>query len=240
MYSVIIPLYNKSNYIKKAVNSVLTQSFEKFELIVVDDASTDDSLGKISEIKDERIKIVLQENHGVSAARNNGVKHSKNPFIAFLDADDWWDKKYLEEMKNLIEDFPDAGLYSSRFWIVKNNKINDSKVDLDKSFKKGYINYCSIYNKTFSQLINSSSVVIKKNVFYDVGGFSESIKKGEDLHLWVKISLGYKIAYLNKNLSFYNQDSAPEFRGSKNLPDIKSNYVYHFTEFSEHEKKIMI
>ena len=109
MFSVIIPLYNKAAYIEKAINSVLAQNFKEFELIIVNDGSTDDSFSKLTVICNRlsvenpeifnKIKIVQQENQGVSTARNNGVKIAKYDYIAFLDADDWWESTFLEEMK---------------------------------------------------------------------------------------------------------------------------------------------
>ena len=95
MFTVVIPLYNKANYIEKAINSVLNQTFTEFEIIVVNDGSTDESLEKIGHFKDARLKIINQENAGVSTARNNGVKEAKYDYVAFLVADDWWDEHFL-------------------------------------------------------------------------------------------------------------------------------------------------
>jgi len=110
MVSVIIPLFNKEVYIKKCIQSVLAQTYSNFELIIVNDGSTDGSLLKVLEFVDSRISFLTQENSGVSIARNNGVSVSKHDYIAFLDADDWWEPTFLEEMKALVETFPDAGI----------------------------------------------------------------------------------------------------------------------------------
>jgi len=149
-FSVIIPLYNKAPYVRKALESVLAQTYTDFELIVVDDGSTDESAnivetmlrkikgyrlevkGKENEVIDYSLeikgeensgaeinayhlspinyKLIRQANTGVAAARNNGVAQAMGDYLAFLDADDWWEPNYLERMAQLIEDYPDAGL----------------------------------------------------------------------------------------------------------------------------------
>jgi glycosyltransferase involved in cell wall biosynthesis len=119
VFSIIIPLYNKAPYIAKAIQSVASQTFQEFELIVIDDGSTDDSYSIARQMLDALNPplggwgAVHQENQGVSTTRNNGVKLAKFPYICFLDADDWWEPTFLEEMKVLIDAFPEAGIYGS-------------------------------------------------------------------------------------------------------------------------------
>src|ERR1041385_1644883 len=111
MFSVVIPLYNKSTHVVKTINSVLNQTFEIFELIVINDGSTDDGPDKVKGFSDKRIRLINQTNAGVSQARNKGVDLASYEYIAFLDADDWWDIHFLEEMKGLIEKYSEAALY---------------------------------------------------------------------------------------------------------------------------------
>ena len=118
MFSVVIPLYNKADYINKSIESVLNQSFVDFELIVVDDGSTDTSAEIAQSFLTDDHKLIRQQNTGVSAARNTGVANARHELIAFLDADDWWEPDFLQEMKFLIESHPEAGLYSSNFYTV--------------------------------------------------------------------------------------------------------------------------
>jgi len=209
MFSLIIPLYNKSDYIAKAVESVLTQSYKNFELIIVNDGSTDNSLEVIESIcksVNSKISLINQKNSGVSSARNNGVKAAKYDYIALLDADDWWDKDFLLEMFNLINDFPDGGLYGCNYYSVKNSKNRVLNVGVEEGFEKGYIDYFKTYSNTFCVPINCSFVVVKKNVFDEVGGFNRNLKFSEDLDLWIRIALKYKVAYLNKHLAYSNQN----------------------------------
>lgn len=209
MFSVIIPLYNKAPYVRKAIESVLAQTYGHFELIIVDDGSTDDSLEvvkKISEFSNFQINIIVQSNQGVSTARNNGVAAATRPYIAFLDADDWWDPHFLEEMNSLIEDFPDAGIYGCRFYIVKNAISKIANVGLSNDFTRGYINYFKTYTRTWCTPFNCSFVVIRKEVFEHTGGFYTKLKFGEDFDLWVRIALHYKIGYTAAAVAFSNQD----------------------------------
>ena len=115
--SVVIPLYNKARYVVRAVNSVLSQSYNDFELIIVNDGSTDGGERLISDIKDPRLHLVNQSNAGVSAARNRGINEAAADHIAFLDADDEWKKGFLESMLNLHSKHPNAGLFASAYEI---------------------------------------------------------------------------------------------------------------------------
>ena len=186
-FVVIIPLYNKSAYIAKAIESVLNQSFGDFELIIINDGSTDDGSEKVKQFSDTRIRLINQPNAGVSAARNYGVDKAKYEYIAFLDADDWWHPNFLEEMKRLIEKYRDAALYGSNFFIVKNGINYSSTVGLDKTFKEGYIDYCEVYASTFCVPINCSFVVVSKKVFLEEHGFKTQLAFGEDFDLWIRI-----------------------------------------------------
>lgn len=236
MFSVIIPLYNKENHILKAVESVLKQTFLFFELIVIDDGSTDNGIKKILHVSDYRLTILKQKNSGVSSARNTGVFNAKNQYILFLDADDWWDIHYLEELKILIKKYPNSCLYSTGFYIVKNGSYQKSRAILEKGFHSEPINYFETYIKTFNQFIFPSNSCIPKHIFELYGGFNIHITHGEDFHFWTKIAIKHPIIYLNKHLTYYNQDVNPENQASKNLPSIKNNYISYFNEFIDAEK----
>lgn len=216
MFSIIIPLYNKSAYIENAIHSVLSQTFQEFELIVVNDGSTDDSFTQVSVISYQlsvenpeqfkKIRIVDQLNQGVSTTRNNGVKLAKYDYIAFLDADDWWDSTYLEEMRNLIENYPEAGIFGSSYFKVKHGKLIPAIIGVAAGFEQGLINYCRVYAKTMYQPLWTGATVIKKEIFLAENGFKTNLKMGEDFDLWLRVALKYPVALLNKPLSYYNQD----------------------------------
>lgn len=237
-FSVIIPLYNKAPYVKKALESVFAQTYTDFELIVVDDGSTDDSASIVQQFIDERLKVkgeetsrtvtstynlspityklsvrlITQSNAGVSAARNNGAAASKGEYVAFLDADDWWDPTFLEKMAELIAKYPEAGLYASNYYYHKDGR-NIVKVDIPT----GYFNYPKEYYKNFAMPITSISVVIPRAIFNVLRGFPLGIKLGEDFLLWAKIALHYSMAFLNEPLAYYNNTLPPNYRATYKL-----------------------
>ena len=206
MFSVIIPLYNKAPYIAKAIESVLGQTYCDFEVIVIDDGSTDQSLEVAKTFENKSITIVSQPNSGVSTARNNGVKIAKHPYICFLDADDWWHPTFLEEMKRLITDFPDAGIYGSGYYIVKNGQERIAPIGVPQGFERGIIDYCEVYAKTLCMPLWTGAVIVPKNIFDEEGGFKSQLKLGEDFDLWIRIVLKHKAILENKPLAYYNQD----------------------------------
>lgn len=206
MFSVIIPLYNKAPYVAKAIESVLGQTYRDFEVIVIDDGSTDQSLEVAKTFENKSITIISQPNSGVSTARNNGVKIAKHPYICFLDADDWWHPTFLEEMKRLITDFPDAGIYGSGYYIVKHGQERIAPIGVSQGFERGIIDYCEVYAKTLCMPLTSISVVIPKHIFDEEEGFKSQLKFGEDFDLWIRITLKHKVILVNKPLAYYNQD----------------------------------
>jgi len=216
LFSVIIPLYNKAAYIERAIQSVLSQTFQEFELIVVDDGSTDDSFVQLSVISYQlsvnapetykKVKIIRQQNQGVSTARNNGVKSAKYDYIAFLDADDSWEPIYLEEMNGLILAYPDAGIYGSSYYIVKNGKRRIAPIGIDNGFESGLINYCQVYSKTLCMPLWTGATILKKSIFEEEHGFKPGLKLGEDFDLWIRVGTKYPVAFLNKPLAGYIQD----------------------------------
>lgn len=214
MFSIIIPLYNKATYIEKAIQSVFDQTYFEYELIIINDGSTDRSLEVVTNFinshnfpsKFGNWNVINQKNAGVSSARNNGVKAAKNKYIAFLDADDWWEPDYLKEMKKLIENFPTAGVYGSSYYKVKKGQNIIANVGVEPAFINGLINYCQVYAKSLYQPICTSAAIIKKKIFENEHGFTLTLKLGEDFDLWLRVSMKYPVAFLNKPLAYYNQD----------------------------------
>lgn len=236
LFSVIIPLYNKAPYVRKAIKSVTEQTYKEWELVVVDDGSTDGSGNIVCEFTDSRISLVKQDNAGVSTARNRGVAESTAPYICFLDADDWWEPTFLKEMAGLIERHPNAGIYGTSYYIVKNGKKRIAPIGVDNGFGEGEINYCRVYAKTLCMPLTSISVCIPRKVFDEVGGFPTSIKLGEDFMLWLSVALKHKVVFLNKNLSNYNQDVDVTYRGTHHLHPPKYNMLWRLGEYESLEK----
>ena len=205
--SVVIPLYNKEKSVIRAVQSVLNQSYLDFELLVINDGSTDNSVNQLSEIKDERLNIINKSNGGVSSARNLGLSLAKFDYVAFLDADDTWKPDFLEKMNLLIEKAPSAALYGARQDVVldNGNLVQSSVSTLSDNFI-GYVgDYFLIALKGL--LFHTSCVVVNKKLLNNKIFFDESLIKGEDLDFYFNIALRYKVAYFNKVLSCYHKDA---------------------------------
>lgn len=237
MFSVIIPLYNKADYIEKAIKSVLNQTFKEFELIIIDDGSTDNGFDIVQTLL-ARLAPPLggwgatqQQNQGVSATRNNGVRLAKYDYIAFLDADDWWEPAYLVEMKNLIEEYPHAGIYGSGYFLVKNGEKKKANIGVEEKFKKGLINYFRVYATNLIMPLWTGATVIKKQVFVSERGFNPSLKMGEDFDLWVRIALNYPVAFVNICLADYNQDVELKNRAVGNLHQPMHHVLWNLNEF---------
>jgi len=208
VFSVIIPLYNKEKYISRAINSVLKQSFKDFEIIVVNDGSTDNSLSVLKTIKDSRIRILNQKNLGASNARNKGIKKTKAPYIAFLDADDEYLPDFLSNIYELMQKYKKYSFFATAYKRISSDSIKECYYGAKKiSIVE---NFLAKMAKTGKIFIHISSVVIKKNVFDDVGGFFTRSKKNyggatifEDIDLWIRISCKYNMVFLNKIETIY-------------------------------------
>ena len=231
-FSIVIPLYNKFEYIQKTIDSVLSQTYPYFEVIVVDDGSTDGSSSIIEILYDERIRLIKQENKGVSAARNRGISESKFEFIAFIDGDDWWNQDFLATITHLIHDYPNLDLFATKYAMFKNNRVEISHDGLSPRMKNISFNLFEIgLNNTQATLpINSSNIVIRKKSLLEVGCFDERIHFFEDYDLFMRLACFSEIAYSNHDpLSFYCQDISIDKRATGKLPSFNKN-LFFYTE----------
>ena len=237
-FSVIIPLYNKAPYVRKALESVCAQTCRDYELIVINDGSTDNS----AIVADEYLKatdgidykIINQPNAGVSAARNNGVALSHGEYLAFLDADDWWEPTYLERMAQFINDYHEAGLYACNYVYYKPGKTHVAINNIES----GYFNYPKAYFEGGVMPITSISVAIPRKVFDELGGFPLGIKLGEDFLLWSKIALQYPVAFLNEPLAWYNNDVPATLRATRNLHKPEHHMLFRLELLGERQEAI--
>ena len=235
-FSVIIPLYNKAPYIKKALDSTISQTFNDWELIIVDDGSTDNSaalceefIKTASQTIHQTSHIIHQKNAGVAAARNHGVAESHGEYVCFLDADDWWEPTFLEEMNRLITEYPDAGLYATNFVYYKPGKTHVEHTNL----KTGYINYPEVYASTGSMPVWTGAACMPRKVFDEVGGFPVGIKLGEDFLLWAKTALHYPVAFSEKPLAYYNNDVPASLRATRNLHAPEHHMLFHLAPLED-------
>lgn len=206
--SVVIPLYNKGPHIRRAMDSALAQTFEDFEVIVVDDGSTDDGASIVRSYADPRIRLVCQENAGVSAARNRGITEAKSERIAFLDADDEWRPHFLETVLDLQRRYPEAGAYYTAWEQCENGQISRAAfMDCCKLMKEGL--YDDYFNRVASCDIMrmwTSALMVPRNVFDVVGNFPVGVRRGQDQHLWTRIALYYRIAWSPRFSAIYHRD----------------------------------
>jgi glycosyltransferase involved in cell wall biosynthesis len=227
-----MPLYNKAPYVKKALESVLSQTYTDYEIIVVDDGSTDNSADIVRELVisncklvNDQFRLISQANAGVAAARNNGVAKSKGEYVCFLDADDWWKPTFLEEMDNLIAEYPDAGIYASNYIYYKPGKTH-----IALNLERGYIDYPEAYLQSGSMPVTSITTCMPRKVFDEMGGFPVGIKLGEDFLLWAKTALHYKVAFCERALAYYNNDVPVHLRATRNLHAPQYHKIFNLGE----------
>ena len=202
--SVVIPLYNCELSIQRAVRSVLNQTVQDFELIVVDDGSTDSSYQKVLEIEDPRLKVIHQENGGASVARNKGIELASAPLVAFLDSDDEWKPDFLEKMRLFISQYPECVLYGAGYETLR----FDGLVRYNKGvFPEGWMGIIPDYIEVMSTYpFCTCTVVAKKTILTEIGGFPVGVKFGQDVATWLRCSLAGKIAFINQPLALVHRD----------------------------------
>lgn len=228
-FSIIIPLYNKEKFIENTLKSVLQQSFTDYEVLIVNDGSTDASEAKILAFNDSRIQYFYKDNEGASEARNYGIKKSKSEYITFLDADDYWYPNFLEEMFLTIGKFPEQKVFAAAIEIENPKNVIPSSYSIPKSAESVIVNY---FEASYQEgVIFTSCSVFHKSVFEAVGDFDPKIKSGQDTDLWIRIGLVYPVVFSFKILTRYIYD--PNSLSKK--PDILHQKL-DFSKFTEAEK----
>jgi len=221
LISVVIPMYNSEKTITSTISSVLKQSFKNWELIVINDGSTDSSLDIVQNIKDPRVFIYSQENAGVAAARNFGIQKAHADIIAFLDSDDEWLPDFLTVIHELVQQYPQCGLIATSYFLrYEGNpslkRLTIPKKVADKHFQK-ITNYFQVTIEG-DPIFCASSVAIRRELLQDIGGFRVGIKGGEDLLTWAKIALLSDIAYCSEPMAIYSMPAVQE-RNIRTLPN---------------------
>ena len=191
--SVVIPTFNRISLVARAIDSVLKQSLNPYEIIVVDDGS-DDGTSEMINNKYKSIKLIQQQNNGVSAARNNGIKHAKGDWIALLDSDDEWTEKKLENQVDRLIKAPEYDFcHTNEIWIRNGVRVNQRK----KHEKYGGY----IFDKCLDICrISPSSVLFRKNILDHVGWFDNQLPVCEDYDLWLRITSEYRILFIDEPL----------------------------------------
>lgn len=221
--SIVMPLYNKELSVANTLDCVLKQTYSNWNLIIVNDGSTDRSLEIAQGFNDPRISIISKPNGGVSSARNVGIKASKHEHIAFLDADDYWFPEFLEEMVGLITEFPDAGLYGVGYRMTTKDRIDSYVI----SCQRGVIDNIWEYGMPFW----TSAIVVAKKAFNKVGLFDERIKYSEDIDMWCRILLEFDGAMSEKILALYYTDA--ENNTISKVKPLKDTLFFYIEKYSE-------
>lgn len=231
--SVVIPLYNKEKTVSSTLDSVLKQTYTNFEVIIINDGSTDNSVEKIMIYYDDRILLLHQKNGGAAAARNLGIEKANGELIAFLDADDYWFPNHLEEIAKIYIDFPNCGLYCSRYRM----KLSKSKIisidykpeieDLYRGIVKDY------FKSSLNYRIGLTSAVCIPKTVLEKFNFNTSVSSGQDTELFTKIAIEYPVALTNETTMQY------DFSSNNHLSKtpITKKKLFDINQFYEFEKK---
>ncbi len=247
LISVIIPTYNRKNFLQIAVKSVLAQTYKNFELIIVDDGSTDETDKLIEKFNDSRIKYIYQKNRGPAKARNTGIKLAKGDYIAFLDSDDRWKKEKLQIQFTEMENHPQYMLsHTEEIW-YRNGKILNPK----KKHKK---NHGDIFLQSLKLCaISMSTVMVRKELFNKISLYDEKLEVCEDYDMWLRITANYPVLLINIPLTlkegghadqlshkYFGMDKFRIYSIEKIIKSHKLTKEKHMQALKELEKKCTI
>lgn len=222
MFSVVIPVHNKLPHLDRAINSVLNQTFSEFEIILIDDASTDGSRQKIEQYKDPRIRVFMRDTPGPGgyAARNLGINNAKYEWVAFLDADDKWESNCLYEYKNAINQNQSLEIISAKWVYSTDGKLKN--VEALNKIQTNYFKFSLADYFNNNLIIWTSAVAIKKSLLMNVGGFPEGkCRRSGDMDTWIRCLI--KSAgnlFINKCLAIYYRDTVNRVTDFKHNPSL--------------------
>ena len=197
--SVVIPLYNKEKEIACTLRSVLAQTSQPLEIIVVDDGSTDGSAARVEEIGSPLIRLIQQENRGVSAARNRAMQEACGEYAALLDGDDTWEPGYLAEIERLIAAYPGCGAYATSFNVDDGHHLTPG----DTPQTEGVVDF---FTEALSHyVLIPSSTTLRRKPALSLGGFPEGMRMGEDQYLWTKLARTSPVCFSPARLVRYSK-----------------------------------
>ena len=230
MFSVIIPLYNKAHTIERTLQSVLSQTFREFEVVVVNDGSTDDGANIARRVPDARIRVIDQPNQGVSAARNQGIAQSRQPFIALLDGDDEWLPGYLEKMREAIFRFPRAGLYGCSSF--HRDMVSGESDDATLGRYRDKVQIIDYFENPHT-MPHTSAVVISREVyervFPDGNGFPVGMKCCEDYTCFYRVAFHAPLVYVGTPLAIRNNNVPGQITQASGADE--SIFIPHIVRF---------
>lgn len=226
-FSVVISVFNKEKYIADTLKSVLAQTFTDFEVVILNDGSTDNSEAEILKFNDPRIRYFSKRNQGASAGRNFTIKQAEAEYIALMDADDFWYPFYLEEQNRIVNEYQNESVFATATEISRNRKTFKNTYSI-QTFGKDAIVVDYFEASQLDSVLLSISTVLKKDVFENVGWYNPNIKSGEDTDLYVRIGLKYKVVFSPKVCATYIIRKNSLFQSVKNLEE-KANFEAYET-----------
>lgn len=201
--SVVIPLYNKESTIARAIRSAAEQTVEPCEIVIVDDGSTDRSAevaaATAAEYPDTAVKIIRQENRGVSAARNRAIAEAGGEFLALLDADDRWTESHLADCRSLMEKYPDCGIWATAFSIDDGKQLTDG----DTPASEGIVDFFA--ESLHRYVVIPSAALLRRATVEAAGGFPVGMRMGEDQYLWTKMARLAPVAFTPSRSAIYSK-----------------------------------
>lgn len=232
-FTVIVPLFNKEKYIEHAIQSILNQTFLDYEVLIINDGSTDESLSRIEPFLSNKIQLIEHENNkGLSAARNTGIKNAKADYVAYLDADDYWKPTFLETIHQLILNFPQAKIFGTNYEECYGKKIlkpENGSEHLAADFD-GIIPFFKINLK--QGIYNHGSVCFHKSVFEKAGFYNENLQFSEDLDFNIRANYHFELAYSNSVQMQYTMISDNQLTRTS----LKNKQIPNFDVYEEWAK----
>ncbi len=209
MVTAVIPLYNKGMHIARALGSALAQTVGGLEVIVVDDGSTDGGHLVVERCGDPRVRLIRQENRGVSLARNRGIAEASGDIIAFLDADDAWKPDFVKTILRLRDDWPQAGAYATSYTVVRQDGSLYHPRFSRRALKPGYEGILDNYWAASCRDLPvwTSAVAVRRDVFDRAGLFPPGVPSGEDMDMWARIAIHSRFAYACREMAWYYQNA---------------------------------
>ncbi len=212
LVSVIIPAFNSEKYITECIDSVLTQTYQNIEIIIVNDGSTDNTVDIVSEYKNDQIKLFHQKNSGAAAARNHGIKQASGVWIAFIDADDIW---LPDKLQKQLKHCANQGWSHTDMFFHGDVYPKHTKNTAFTSKHSGFI----LKNLLIENSIGTSSVLIKKEILQELGGFNTDLRALQDWELWLRVAEKHQVCYFDEPLVYYRVHSSSVSRNvRKTLP----------------------
>lgn len=211
MFSVVVPAYNAEKFVAAAIDSVLSQTCPDFELIVVDDGSEDGTAGVVRGYEDPRVRCIVQENGGVSAARNAGIRASAGEYVCFLDADDLWRENHLQVLSDLIGCYPDCGFFITGHDIRLTNgrlvhRFAEQLKRVEGETFRSDDGYRMILD--YGYFFNTNTVCCRRALFDRTGLFEVGVKNGEDDDMWFRMFACSSVAVSKAVTTVYTRENS--------------------------------